>query len=100
MHLGTTTLGHVASGGARVGFRASTSILWEGTAYTAGDDLWKGARVTVPYEFSYTAPNGALRVGSFTMSYTISRFSGVVTPFTDLKSVTQEEPPPTVCGSL
>lgn len=98
VHYRTATLGNVLSGGAIVGFRGSTSIRWDDTAGTAGGALWAGAKVTVPYEFSYTAPDGSLHVGSYTLTYTMATFSAGVTPYTDLSTATSEEPPPTACS--
>lgn len=101
-YTGAATLGNVLSGGAIAGFRGSTTFLWNDSQ--GSEDLdWNGAVVTAPYEFSYTAPDRSLQVGIMALTYTMRRYSGGVTAYTDIRSTEtafNTQPPAETCAAL
>nr|WP_300336339.1 hypothetical protein [Actinomyces sp.] len=58
-----TVVGHVASGGAKVGFDCSMTFTWAASAGSSNRgrrDRWRNAVLRVPLEYSYTSPGGKL----------------------------------------
>lgn len=97
---GVATLGNVLSGGGLAGFRGSVAIQWINSRWSASDtSKWVGAIITIPYEFSYTSPDGSLRVGMMTTTLKMAGYSAGVQAYEVVGTSTQELPPASACAS-
>ncbi|XNY99429.1 hypothetical protein ACL90Y_06485 [Micrococcus luteus] len=55
---------------------------------------------TAPLTWENTSPNGTLCKGMYTLTYTMAGFSAGVTPYADLRAVSNEPVPASVCSAL